>query len=312
MTSKNMIYVIGHKSPDLDSVAAAIALADLKNKLENTDEYVSAIAGEPNKETIYCLKKFGFKIPEKLETLKGQKVFLVDHNEEPQILDGGAEADIVGVLDHHKINFKCEKPIEFKNFPWGSSATIIAQHYFWKDIEIDKKLAGLLLSAALVDTVITKSPTCTEIDKEIIAKLSEVSGIADWQEFGMEIFKIRGAVSEMSAEQIIKGDFKDWNFKAGKFGIGQVETVDLNDFVSREEELLAGLEKLKEEGGYHSAILFITDIMKEGSKFLVATNNKEAMEKVLKNKLAENKFYLPGVMSRKKQVVPMLTEIFDK
>ncbi len=307
-----MTYVIGHKSPDLDSVAAAISLADLKNKLENTDEYIPAIAGEPNKETVYCLEKFGFKTPEKLETLKGQKVFLVDHNEESQIQDGFAEAEIVGVLDHHKINFKCEKPIEFKNFPWGSSATIIAQHFFWKEITIDKNLAGLLLSAALVDTVITKSPTCTEIDKEIIGKLSEISGIVDWQEFGMEIFKVRGAVSEMSSEAIIKNDFKDFDFKAGKFGIGQIETVDLNDFASREEELLAGLEKLKEEGGYHSIILFITDIMQEGSKFLIATSDKEAMEKVLKNKLAENKFYLPGVMSRKKQVVPMLSEVFDK
>lgn len=307
-----MIYVIGHKSPDLDSVAAAIALADLKNKLYSTNEYVPAIAGEPNKETVYCLEKFGFKNPEKLETLKGQKVFLVDHNEESQIQDGFAEAEIVGVIDHHKINFKCEKPIEFKNLPWGSTCTILARQYLGKKIELEKHQAGLMLAAILVDTVITKSPTCTEIDKEIIAKLAKIAGIKDWQEFGLEIFKVRGAVSEMSAEAIIKNDYKDFNFKAGKFGIGQIETVDLNEFSAREEELLAVMAKLKDEGGYHSVILFITDIIKEGSKFLVVTTDEAAMEKALKGKIVNNKIYIPGIMSRKKQVVPMMTEVFDK
>jgi manganese-dependent inorganic pyrophosphatase len=307
-----MIYVIGHKSPDLDSVAAAIALADLKNKIENTDEYVPAIAGEPNKETVYCLEKFGFEVPEKLASLSGQKVFLVDHNEESQIQDGFAEAEIVGVIDHHKINFKCDKPIEFRNLPWGSTCTILARQYLSKNIELDKNLTGLLLSAALVDTVITKSPTCTEIDKEVIEKLAEVAGVKDWKDFGMEIFKVRGAVLEMSAEQIIKSDFKDFVFKAGKFGIGQIETVDLNDFTAKEESLMAELAKMQATGGYHSAVLFITDIINEGSKFLVATTDSAAMEKALKGKLIDNKIYIPDILSRKKQVVPMMTEVFDK
>jgi manganese-dependent inorganic pyrophosphatase len=307
-----MIYIIGHKSPDLDSVAAAIALADLKNKLEKTDEYVPAIAGEPNKETDCCVGKFGFAMPEKLETLKGKKVFLVDHNEESQIQDGFAEAEIVGVIDHHKINFKCDKPIEFKNLPWGSTCTILARQYLGKNIELDKNLAGLLLSAILVDTVITKSPTTTEIDKEVIEKLAKIAEVKDWKKMGMEIFKVRGAVAEMSAEQIIKNDFKDFDFKAGKFGVGQIETVDLNDFTAKEEPLLVELAKLQTIGGYHSVILFITDIINEGSKFLVATTDTAAMGKALNGKLVDNKIYIPGILSRKKQVVPMLTEVFDK
>jgi manganese-dependent inorganic pyrophosphatase len=307
-----MIYVIGHKSPDLDSVAAAIALADLKNKLENTGEYVPAIAGEPNKETVYCLEKFGFKVPEKLASLSGQKIFLVDHNEESQIQDGFTEAEIVGVIDHHKINFKCDKPIEFRNLPWGSTCTILARQYLSKKIELDKNLAGLLLTAALVDTVITKSPTCTEIDEEIIAELAVIAGVKDWKAFGLEIFKIRGAVLEMSAEQIIKNDFKDFNFKAGKFGIGQIETVDLNDFAAKEESLMTELAAMQAAGGYHSVVLFITDIINEGSKFLVATTDEAAMQRALKNKFVDNKVYIPGILSRKKQVVPMMTEVFDK
>jgi manganese-dependent inorganic pyrophosphatase len=307
-----MIYTIGHKSPDLDSVASAIALADLKNKIYGNDEYFPAVAGEINIETAYILEKFGIASPKKIENANGLKLFLVDHNEESQIVEGAAEAEIVGVIDHHKINFKSEKPIEFKNLPWGSTCTILAREYFGKKIELDKNLAGLMLSAILVDTVITKSPTCTEIDKEIIVKLAEIAEVANWQELGMEIFKIRGAVSEMTAEQIIKNDFKDFNFKAGKFGIGQIETVDLHDFSAKEEVLKAELTKMQTAGAYHSLVLFITDIINEGSKFLIVTSDEAAMEKALGAKLENGQVYIAGILSRKKQVVPMISDVFDK
>jgi manganese-dependent inorganic pyrophosphatase len=307
-----MIYVVGHKSPDLDSVAAAIALADLNNKISGTADYVSAIADDVNQETAYVLEKFSFAQPEKISPIAGKKIFLVDHNEEAQIAEGGVGAEIVGVVDHHKINFKSEKPIEFKNLPWGSTCTILAREYLGKKISLDKNLAGLLLAAVLVDTVITKSPTCTEIDKEIIAELAKIAGIDDWQAFGMELFKVRGAVAALSNEQIIKNDFKDFNFQAGKFGIGQIETVDLADFAAREDELLEEMKKLQQAEGYHSVILFITDIIKEGSNFLVVTTDEAAMEKALGGKLAAGKIYIPGIISRKKQVVPMISEVFDK
>lgn len=307
-----MIYVIGHKSPDLDSVASAIALADLKNKLSASNDYVPAIAEDINKETAYVLEKFGIVVPEKLADLAGKEVVLVDHNEESQILDEGRGAKIVGVWDHHKISFGCDAPIEFRALPWGSTCTIIARHFFCKDVKLEKGLAAVMLAAVLVDTVITKSPTCTEYDKEVIGQLAAVAGIDDWKAFGMEIFKIRGAVSEMSTEDIVKNDYKDFSFKTGKFGIGQIETVDLNDFSSRESELSAELKRLKEEGGYHSVILFITDIIKEGSKFLVATSDQESMERALGAKLENDQVYIDGILSRKKQVVPMMTEVFDK
>ncbi|MFA5248531.1 MAG: manganese-dependent inorganic pyrophosphatase [Patescibacteria group bacterium] len=307
-----MVYIIGHKSPDLDSVAAAIALADLKNKLTASSEYIPAVAEDVNKETAYCLEKFGLTTPEKLESLDGKEIVLVDHNEESQILGGGVGAKIVGVWDHHKIAFKCDLPIEFRNLPWGSTCTIIARHFFCKDIKLEKNLAGLLLAAVLVDTVMTKSPTCTEYDREVIGQLAAASGIEDWKAFGLEIFKVRGAVSEMSNEAIIKNDFKDFEFKAGKFGVGQIETVDLNDFAEREDELVAELIKIKDAEGYHSVILFITDIIKEGSKFLIATNDMATMEKALNNKIENNRVYIDGIFSRKKQVIPMMTEIFDK
>ncbi len=305
------IYIIGHKSPDLDSVAAAISYANFKNILEQTDKYIPARAGDLNRETKYLLEKLQLNEPELLSGAEEKNLILVDHNEFSQAVEGIEEAKIQEILDHHKVNFQYSEPIYFTVKPWGASCSIIAQMYFDAGIEIDKSLASLMLGAVLVDTVITKSPTCTDKDKEIIKQLAELAGIDDWKDYGLEIFKVRSSVSELSAAEIIKSDYKDFNFKAGKFGIGQVETVDLNEFDNRREEIIEELEKIRKEGGYHTVILFITDIMKEGSLFLVATQDPESIEKALDTKLENNQIYLDGVISRKKQVAPKLTQFFD-
>lgn len=308
----NKIYIIGHNSPDLDSAAAAIAYTDLKNKMESADNYAPALAGEINKETAFALKKFGLAKPEILSDIKEKNIILVDHNEFQQAVSGIEEAKIIEILDHHKVDFKYGEPIAVKILPWGASCTIIADEFFARNIELDKNLAGLMLAAILVDTVIAKSPTCAEKDKEIITKLAETAGIINWQEFGMELFKIRSSVSELSGAEIIKSDFKDFNFKAGKFGIGQVETVDLNEFAVREDEIINELNKLREAESYHSVILFITDIIKEGSKFLVSTIDRIKVEEALGTKLKNGKVYINGMISRKKQVAPKFSAIFDK
>jgi len=308
MTEK--IFVIGHKSPDLDSVAAAISYANLKNLLEKTDRYVPAVAGEVNGETKYCLDKFEYKTPEVLGNAQNNNVIIVDHNEFSQAVDGMNEAKIIEILDHHKVDFKYSEPIAFKVLPWGASCSIIANEYFDHSLAPDKNLAGLMLAAVLVDTVITKSPTCTNKDKEIIEKLAGLAGIVNWQAFGMEVFKIRSNVSALTTEKIIKSDFKDFNLSAGKFGVGQVETVDLSEFSGREEEILTELKRIKNEGGYHSVILFITDIIKEGSEFLVATSDEEKVSAALGQKLENGRVYVPGIISRKKQVAPKFTEVF--
>lgn len=308
---QNIIYIIGHKSPDLDSVAGAMAYASLKNKLENTDKYQAAIAGEINGETDYILRKVGMVRPEIIIDASEKNVIMVDHNEFRQAVDGMTEANIVEILDHHKVDFKYNKPITFKILPWGACCTIIAHGYLSSNISLDREMATLLLSAILVDTVITKSPTCTEYDKMIVEKLSQIAQVEDWQEFGMEIFKIRSNVSRLSDENIIKSDFKDFNLAAGKFGIGQVETVDLTDFTDREAGLLAQLNKMRQEGNYHSVVLFLTDIIKEGSLFLVSSNDEKKVSVALGGELENGKVYIPGILSRKKQVVPKFSEVFD-
>lgn len=306
------IYVVGHKSPDLDSVAGAIAYAKLRNILENSDQYIPAISGEANKETKFSLEKFGFSLPEILIDAKGKNVIMVDHNEFAQAVDGIENAKILSVVDHHKMDFRYSEPICVNVRPWGATCTIIAHWYLKNNLEIEKEMAGLMLSAILVDTVITKSPTCTEMDKKIITQLTSLAGIADWKEFGMEIFKVRASVSDLTDEQVIKNDWKDFEFKSGKFGVGQIETVDLDDLRKREESLLNKLSEIKVRDDYHTVILFLTDIINEGSKFLVLTDNKEGFKKAMGKDLENNRVYIEGILSRKKQVAPRLTEVFDK
>lgn len=306
------IYVIGHKSPDLDSVAAAITYANYKNKANNTNIYVPAIAGETNKVTNFVLEKFGFDKPEILETAKEKKIILVDHNENSQQIDGGEEADIVEILDHHKINFANTSPIRIDIWPLGSSNSIIYKKYVWKNIEIDKNLAGLMLSAVLDDTVITKSPTSTDEDKDIINELAKIAEIKNWEEYGIEMFKVKASVADMTDAEVVKMDYKDFEMKGGKFGIGQVETVDLGEFEPREDLLLAELNKLREEEGYHSTILFITDILKGGSKFLVSSSDETALGEAFNTVFKGGRAYIDGIMSRKKQVAPAVMEKFDK
>lgn len=305
-----MIYTINHKSPDLDSTASAIMYARYKNKITESQEYRAISAGELNKETKYILGKINFEKPEIVNDISEQKIILVDHNEFSQAQTGVEKAKIQEVLDHHKVNFTYNDPIAFEVKPWGATCSIIADKYFDQGFELNKQEAMLLLAGILVDTVITKSPTCTEIDKLIIEKLAEIAQISDWRAFGMEIFKVRSDITDYSNEAIIKNDFKDFEFKAGKFGIGQIETADLTAFTDREDQLLEEMKNLKNQGDYHSLILFITDILQEGSQFLVISDDQINIEKALNKKLENNRAYVPGIMSRKKQVVPMFMEVF--
>ena len=307
-----MVYVIGHTSPDLDSVVAAISYAQLKNKISSSQQHQPAVAGEINKETGYALDRFGFSAPEKLDQASEQELILVDHNEFSQAVSGVEEAEIQEVLDHHKVNFQYGSPITFRSLPWGASCTIIAEEYESQGVELDAGLAGLMLSAILVDTVITKSPTCTEKDKEVIEKLARIAGIEDWQQFGMELFKVRSSVQDSSASEIIQGDFKEFETSLGMIGIGQVETVDVSEFDDRQEELLQELENMRQQQGYHTAVLFITDIIKEGSRFLVATSDQEKAEEALGAQLEGGVVYLDGIISRKKQVAPKFTSTFNE
>lgn len=304
------IYIVGHKSPDLDSVAGTVAYAKYKNKIENTDIYIPAIAGNINKETKFALGKFNFEIPEIIENASDKNIILVDHNEFIQAVDGIENAKIYEILDHHKVNFSYLNPIKINIEAWGASCTIIANLFFDNNIEVDENTAGLMLSAILIDTVISKSPTSTQIDVTTMDKLAELANIKDWKQYGMELFKVRSDMSDMSDLEVLKSDYKDFDIDGKKIGIGQVESADLSLFETRVEGILKEIEKIKKNESYFAVIFFITDIINEGSLFLVKTDDENSFKEAFGKELVENKAYIEKIISRKKQVAPKLIEVY--
>jgi len=279
-------------------VCSAIAYAKIKN-------FVPVRLGELNEETPFVLNFFRVEKPEILVDAKGKKVVLVDHNEFSQSADGINEAEILEVIDHHKINFSYSSPINFCSEPLGSTATIVAKKYF--DKIKDSKIAGILLASILSDTVIFKSPTTTEEDRIIAEKLSKIAGISDMVKFGIEIKKTKAGILNKPIEAVIKSDFKDFDFHGKKVGIGQSEIVDIEEAYKRKHEIINYLNSIKT--GYEMIVFIATDIIKEGSElFFVGDASK--IEKAFNKKVSGNSVYLEGVMSRKKQVVPFLEKVF--
>jgi len=304
-----MLYVVGHKNPDTDSICSAIVLAYFLDG-------VPARLGDLNPETQLVLRRFGVMEPELIRSAEGKEIFLVDHSERSQTLDDLERGKLVGVLDHHKIGITTLEPILYLAKPVGSTATIIGELYFKNGMdiiggenkELKPDLAGLLLSAIISDTVLFRSPTTTDLDKKIGEKLAKIAGIEDIQAYGMELLKAKSTVSKMKPEEIVKLDYKEYNFKGRKVGIGQVEVIDIEEIQDKKEEIYRILqEKLKE--GYDLILFLITDIMRGGSEILVV-GNREAFEKAFNVKLEGKSIYLEGVMSRKKQIVPPLERYY--
>ena len=303
------MYVVGHKIPDSDSICGAIALAYLKNQIG--EAAIPARLGELSPETAFILDKFGLASPEFKTSYAGEEVYIVDHSELTQAPDDIAEATIVGIVDHHKLgDLTTSTPLECWIRPVGCSNTIIKMMYDFYQVEIPQNIAGIMLCAILSDTVIFKSPTCTTADIKCVEALAEIAGIEDFKALGMEMFKVKSAVEGTPVRDLVMRDFKDFNMNGELVGIGQLEVIDLSVFDDIKEELEADIAVMKVEGNRHTMILLLTDIMKEGSELLVISDNEELTAKAY-GKVTENgRVWLDGVLSRKKQIVPQLQEVF--
>jgi len=305
------VYVIGHKSPDTDSVTSAIVYASLKNALGKWN-FIPAVAGEINNETKFLLEHFNVKAPEKLADASGRRIILVDHNEAAQAVDNLDKAEIVEVVDHHKIGgLQTGKPIFFLNEPVGATGTIIACLYEQNKVKISKEVAGLMLGAILSDTVLFKSPTCTHKDKEFADKLSKICG-KDMHDFGMELLKAKSDIKTKSAKDLLMNDFKRFDFNGVKAGVGQIEVMDLKDLEPKRAAILEEMKNLAEAEKLDMVVMMLTDVMKEASDLLFTGNDraKSGFEKAFGGKVSNNSIYKEKLLSRKKQVVPPLEEAF--
>ena len=300
------IFVIGHKNPDTDSICSAIAYAELKCKITG-EKYTAARCGEVNAETSYVLERFGINEPEFVASVEPQtKLILVDHNETTQAVDGLAEAELLEIIDHHKIgDIQTMMPIYFRNQPVGCTATIVTLLYKENKVEIAKETAGLLCAAILSDTLLFRSPTCTPLDKETALELAAIAGV-EVEEFGMAMFKAGSNLKDKTAEEIFYQDFKKFNAGEVSFGVGQINAMSDEELVEIKEKLYPYLETAKNEHELQMVFFMLTDIMTETTSLIcLGEGSDELVVKAYnQEKTADNRYMLKDVVSRKKQLIP--------
>jgi len=306
------VLIFGHKNPDTDTICSAIAYADLKSKLGWNVEPVRL--GEVNGETAFALERFGFEAPRLVETVANEvkEVILVDHNERQQSASDIEQVRVVEVIDHHRIaNFETSGPLYYRAEPVGCTATILNKMYKENGIAVPANIAGLMLSAIISDSLLFKSPTCTEQDVAAARELAEIAGV-NAEEYGLDMLKAGADLSDKTVEQLISLDAKEFDMGGAKVEIAQVNAVDVNDVLSRQAEIEAALNGIIANKGLDLFLFVVTDILNNDSVGLALGKAADAVEQAYNVKLVDNKAVLKGVVSRKSQIVPVLTDIFNK
>lgn len=302
---ENKVLIFGHKNPDTDTICSAIVEEILDRK--NGWETKAARLGTVNKETQYVLNYLGLEAPELIEKVEeGQEVLLVDHNEFNQSVEGIEKAKILGVTDHHRIaNFETSEPLYYTAKPYGCTSTILFEEFKQLGHEIEKTEAILMASAIISDTLLLKSPTTTKHDIKALEELGKIAGI-NIEEYGLEMLKAGTDLDDFSAEELIKLDAKNLDKDGTKFVIAQVNTVSIEDVLKRQNELEEAMKNAIAEKGLSLFVLAITDILNSNSEIIALGTKTDAVEKAFDKKLENNRAFLEGVVSRKKQLLPVI------
>ncbi len=303
---ENKIYIFGHKNPDTDSIGSSM-VKEILDRKKGTNNVEAKRLGNINKETQYVLDYLNLQAPELLEKVEeGQEVCLVDHNEFNQSVEGIEKAKILSVTDHHRIaNFETSEPLYYTAKPYGCTSTILFEEFKNNGIEIEKTEAVLMASCIISDTLLLKSPTTTEHDKKALAELEKIAGI-DVNKYGLEMLKAGTDLDDFSAEELVNLDAKSLDKNGSKFVIAQVNTVSIEDVLKRQEELETAINKEIETKNLDLFVFAITDILNSNSEVIALGKRVDAVEKGFDKKLEDNKMFLEGVVSRKKQLLPVI------
>ena len=303
---ENKVLIFGHKNPDTDTICSSL-VKEILNKKNGCENSKAVRLGNINKETQYVLNYLGLEVPELIEKVEeGQEVILVDHNEFNQSAEGIENAKILGVIDHHRIsNFETSEPLYYTARPYGCTSTILYKEFLQKGIEIEKTDAILMASAIISDTLLLKSPTTTDHDRKALEELGKIANI-NIQEYGLEMVKAGTDLDDFSEEQLINLDAKSLDKNGTKFVIAQVNTVSIEDVLKRQEKLENAMNKEIEEKGLSLFVLAITDILNSNSEIIALGSRIDAVEKGFEKNLENNRAFLEGVVSRKKQLLPQI------
>lgn len=300
------VYIFGHKSPDTDSITSSLVLANLETKLGR--EVEACRLGKVNKETEYVLNYLGIEAPRLLESVEdGAEVILVDHANPKESIDNLDNVKILKVIDHHPVKINTAYPLYYRAEPVGCTETILYKMYKENGVEIDKTIATLMLSAIISDTLLFKSPTCTSEDIEAGKELAKIAGI-DPDTYGLEMLKAGTDLAGFSIQEILNIDAKEFDLNGVKAVINQVNTASIEDVMKMKADLEAGMQSVIDEKSLDLFMLLITDIVNSNSQTIALGKRADLVEKSYGVKLENNTALLKGIVSRKKQVVPILTE----
>lgn len=300
-------YIFGHKNPDTDSIVSSIVMANFEKEIGNK-EAVACRLGNINKETEYVLNYVKIEKPELIEDLEdGAEIIIVDTANPGELIPNLSNVKIKKIVDHHQVLINTGYPLFYRAEPVGCTETIMYKLYKENGITIDKKIAILMMSAIISDTLLLKSPTTTEDDKKVLKELSKIAEI-DYNTYGMDMLKAGTDLSSFSIEEILRLDAKAINLKEVKSIIAQVNTASIPDVMKIQKELEAGMKEIIEKENLDLFMLAITDIINSNSQVIALGKKASLVEKAYGVKLENNTALLKGVVSRKKQIVPIMTE----
>ncbi len=302
---ENKTLIFGHKNPDTDSICSSLVMEKFDKNLGFDVEAVRL--GEVNKETAYVLNYLGIEAPRMISCVEdGQAVVLVDHNEFSQSVDGIEKAKIETVVDHHRIaNFQTAEPLYYRAEPVGCTSTILYKKFKEENMTIEKKEAVLMLSAIVSDTLLFKSPTCTKEDIIACEELAKIAEI-DVNTYGLDMLKAGTDLSDFTPDGLINIDSKEFANGDFKFQVAQVNTACIEDVLKGKTEIENAIQNFINSNGLNLFVFLITDIINSNSQCIVLGNNTEAFEKAFNTTLEDNMSFLEGVVSRKKQVAPVI------
>lgn len=305
-------YIFGHQNPDTDAIAAAISYSYLQNKLGFDTQAVAL--GEPNDETKFVLAHFDQEAPKVITTAKPavESVMLVDHNEAQQSVSDIDQVTVTHVVDHHRIaNFETAGPLYYRGEPLGSTNTILWKMYHEAGVAIPAKIAGLMMSAIISDTLLLNSPTTTDTDRQAIEDLAQLAH-EDYHTYGLTMLKAGANIADKSAADLIDADAKSFEMGGQAIRIAQVNVVDMEEAVARQSEFDQAMTASCQANGYALFLLAITNVLNSDTTLIVNgdTTLMPKVEAAFNEKLTQGKMHLPGVVSRKKQIVPPLQQQF--
>lgn len=307
--SEGKVLIFGHQNPDTDTICSALVYADLKKKLGQNVEAVRL--GDVGAETQFALDQFGVTAPRMMEHVSDEadEVILVDHNERQQSAEDIDQVQVIEVIDHHRIaNFETDSPLYFRAEPVGCTATILNKMYKENGVEVSKEMAGLMLSAIISDSLLFKSPTCTEEDVDAAKELAPIAGV-DLDTYGLDMLKAGADMASKTPEQLITMDAKEFSMGDVKAVIGQVNVIDAKDVLDRQKAVEDAMQKEVDSRGLDLYMLAVTDILKSDSTVLAVGSKTAAVEEAFGVSFENGQALLDGVVSRKKQIIPPLQSV---